>query len=147
MEHHGWPGHTTAAEFAARKAAIEGELAAVGTQIAQGRAYLARARDHQALWEGIEAFYADMAQHIRQYTEYTGLEHFAQRQRAVQALIDAVDVSIVRYRAHSRRRTFAVHLLCQWTVTASKSDSYAWSAACAGSACRDDWGDRRAARN
>jgi hypothetical protein len=82
-------GETTAAEFAERRAAVEAELDVVRAEMAQVQGYLGQARHQEALWVSLERFCEEMAGRLR---GSEGPEHFGQRQRAVQALVDAVDV-------------------------------------------------------
>jgi hypothetical protein len=82
-------GEYTAAEFAARKHEIGEELAGVRREMAEVQEYLGQAREQEGLWTSLEGFCQEMAGRLR---ESAGPEHFAQRQRTVQALVDAIDV-------------------------------------------------------
>jgi hypothetical protein len=82
-------GETTAAQFAERRAAVEAELARVRAEIAEVQRSLGAARDQAALWTSLERFCEEMAGRLR---ASEGPECFAQRQRAVQALVDTIDV-------------------------------------------------------
>jgi site-specific DNA recombinase len=87
-------GEYTAAEFAERKAQLTEEIAALRREMAEVQGYLGQARHQEGLWVSLEAFCREMAGRLR---ESEGPECFPQRQRTVQALVDAIDVHPERF--------------------------------------------------
>ena len=82
-------GEYTASEFAECKRQLTEQLAAVRAEIADAEGYLGEVRHQEALWVSLESFCREMASRLR---ESEGAECFGQRQRAVQALVGAIDV-------------------------------------------------------
>jgi septal ring factor EnvC (AmiA/AmiB activator) len=90
-------GETTHAQFSERRAAVEAELSALRAQIAEVQGYLSQAHGQEGLWTSLEAFCREMAGRLRASERP---EHFEHRQRALAALLDAVDVYPDRFDVH-----------------------------------------------